>query len=160
EAHHVAALLPEPLDAEAHHVAGLEEFRRLLAEPDARGRARGNHVTGLQHHELRHVGHDVADVENHGAGRSRLHALAIDVEPHRQRLRCRNLVRGDEPRTERAKRLAAFPLGPLPGALELELALGDVVGDAIAGHVIQRFLFRYITRARAYHDGELDLPIG
>src|ERR1700730_243704 len=83
EPHHFAALLAETLDPEADQVAGFEEFRRLLALSDAGRRAGGDHVAGLQHHELRHVGDDMPDVEDHGPGRAGLHAVAVHVEPHR-----------------------------------------------------------------------------
>src|ERR1700719_2463395 len=75
EPHYVAALLAQAFDPEIDHVAGFEEFRRLLALSDAGRRAGGDHVAGFQHHELRHVGDDMPDVENHGPGRAGLHAV-------------------------------------------------------------------------------------
>src|SRR3984957_19591540 len=131
--HHLLLLLTQPIDTERHHVAGFQERRRLHAEPDARRRAGDDDVAGLQDEILRAAPNDVAAVEDHGRGVAALAFLAVDVEPHVQFLRVLDLVLGDEPWAERAKRLAAFALGPLAGALDLEHALGDVVRAAIAG---------------------------
>ena len=40
--------------------------------------------------------------------------------------------------------------------LDLEFALGDVVGNAVAGDRIHRLALREIARACADHDAELD----
>ena len=74
-------------------------------------------------------------------------------------MRFRYLVRGNKPRAERPKSLAALALGPLAGAFQLEGALGDVVGDAIAGDVIEGVLLRDIACAPADHHRELDFPV-
>src|SRR5215469_16752420 len=95
------ALLAETLDAERHHVADIEELRRLHAGADAGRRAGGQNVAGQQRQELRDVGYAFGDWEDHGRGRAGLPALAVDVEPHREGLSVRNLVLGDEPRSER-----------------------------------------------------------
>src|SRR6266478_785403 len=42
------------------------------------------------------MGDDFRHVEDHGAGVSGLHALAVDVEPHVEVLRVANLVTSDE----------------------------------------------------------------
>ena len=69
-------------------------------------------------------------------------ALAVDVEPHLQLLQVGDLVLGDEPGAERAERVVRLALGPLAEALDLEIALGDVVADAVAGDMVQRVGFR------------------
>src|SRR5262249_55530938 len=147
--HHLLALLAQAFDAERDHVARLQEPRRLLALADTRRRPSGDHVAGMEHKNLEQVGEEIFAVEDHGRGRAGLHALAVDVEPHRERLRPRHLVLGHEPRAERSESLAALALGPLPGAFELKGALRYVVGDAIAGDVIECVLLRDVTRARA-----------
>src|SRR3977135_1858774 len=133
EPHHLLLLLAEPVHAEAHDVAGLEEFRlRLHAERDAGRRAGEDHVAGLQHHELRAVPDQMGDAEHHRLGRASLPGLAVDREPHLELLRILDLVLGDQPRAERTESVAALALGPLARALDLEDALGHGVGEGIA----------------------------
>src|SRR3984957_11684811 len=156
---HFLLLLAEPIDTQRHHVAGLQERRRLHAEPDARRRAGDDDVAGLQDEILRAAPDDVAAVEDHGRSVAALAFLAVDVEPHVQFLRVLELVLGDEPWAERAEGLAALALGPLAGALDLEHALGDVVGEAIAGDDVERLVLAQVAGARADDDAELDFPV-
>ena len=74
-------------------------------------------------------------------GAAVLHAPAVDVEPHRQVLRIADLVGGDQPGPDRPEGVAALALVPGAAALDLEVALGDVVDHAIAGDVGQRVGF-------------------
>src|SRR5579862_4165136 len=157
--HDLLLLLAQPIDAERHHVAGFQERRRLHAEPDARRCAGDDDVARLQDEILRAAPDDVAAVEDHGRGVAALAFLAVDVEPHVQFLRILDLVLGDEPRAERAEGFAAFALGPLAGALDLEHALGDVVGQAIAGDDVERLVLAQVAGARADDNAELDFPI-
>src|SRR4029077_2166741 len=157
--HHLLLLLAEPVDAERHHVAGLQERRRLHAEAYARRRAGDDDVARLHDEILRAAPHDVAAVEDHGRGVAALAFLAVDVEPHGELLRVLDLVLGDEPRAERAEGLAALALGPLAGALDLEHALGDVVGEAIAGDDVERLVLAQVWGARADDEAELDFSI-
>src|SRR5262249_44473711 len=132
ELRHLLALLAQAVDPQRHHVAGLEIFRlRLHAERYARRRAGDDDVARLQHEVLRAIPDQVAAIEDHGLGIAALALLAVDVEPHVEVLRIFQLVLGDEPRAERAERLAALALDPLPGALDLEHALRHVIGEAI-----------------------------
>src|SRR5690349_11830478 len=157
--HHLLPLLAELLDAERDDVAGFEKARWLHAETDARRRAGDDHVARLHDEILRARPNDVAAIEDHGRGVAALAFVAVDVEPHVEVLRILDLVLGDEPRSERAKGLAAFAFGPLSGALDLKHALGDVVGEAIAGDHIERLLFAQIAGAAADDDAKLDLPV-
>src|SRR6516165_3554315 len=153
-------LLAEAVDAERDHVAGLEEFRlRLHAQPDAGRRAGEDHIAGLHHEILRAAPDEMSAVEDHGAGVAALALLAVDVEPHVQALRVPDLVLGDQPRAKWAEGFAALALDPLPAALELEDALGHVVGQAIADDHVQRLVLRQVACALADDDGELDLPV-
>src|SRR5204862_3062131 len=93
--------------------------------------------------------------EDHGPGIAGLALLPVHVEPHVELLHVLDLVFGDEPRPERAERLAALALGPLSAALGLEVALRDVVADAVAGDDIERVLLRQIARAAPDHDRDL-----
>ena len=93
--------------------------------------ARVDHVAGLEHHELAQVPDHMINAEDHVRGRSVLPGLTVHQESHPQRVRVLDLVRCDKPRAERVEGLAALALVPLPAALELELALGDVVRDRV-----------------------------
>src|SRR5712692_2846318 len=87
------ALLPESLDGELHHVAGLEEHRcGLDAEADAWRRAGGDDVARQERHVVADVRDDLRDAEHHGARVAGLHALAVDLERHAECLRVADLV--------------------------------------------------------------------
>jgi hypothetical protein len=125
-----------------HHVARLQiPGLGLLAEPDARRGAGGDDVARQQLHELRDIGDDLLDGEDHRRGAAVLLALAIDVEPHRQRLRIADLVGGHQPGADRAEGREALALVPGRAALGLPGALGDVVDHGIAGDMRQRIGF-------------------
>src|SRR3954452_23201652 len=131
-------LLAQSFDAERDHVADVEEGRRLHAGADAGRRAGGDDIARQQREELRDIGNAFRHREDHGRSRTGLAALAVDVEPHRQLLHIRYFILGDQPRTYRTEGVVRLALGPLPEALDLEVALGDVVADAIAGDMIER----------------------
>ena len=78
------------------------------------------------------------DAENHVRGGPVLPQLPVHPEPQPECLRVGDLVGGHQPRTERVERLAALALVPLAAAFELELPLGDVVGDGVAGDARER----------------------
>src|SRR5690242_9877697 len=132
------ALLTETFDAERDDVADVEELRRLHAGADAGRGARGDDVARQQRHELRDIGNALRHREDHGRGRACLAALAVDVEPHRQLLHVGHFILGHQPRAYRSKRVVRFALGPLTEPLDLEIALGYVVADTIAGDMIER----------------------
>src|SRR5262249_22247601 len=102
---------------------------------------------------------DVRTIEDHGFGVAALALLAVHVEPHVEIVDVLDLVFRDQPGPERAEALAALALGPLAAALDLELPLGDVVADAIAGDGVERVLFRQVARAAPDHDRDLALPV-
>lgn len=156
---HLLLLLAQSLDAERHDIAGLQELRRLHAEAHARRRACGDDITGFEHHELRDIGDDGFHIEDHGLGGARLHTHAVDVEPHVELLHVLDLVGGDKPGTERAEGFATLALHPLAAALDLILALGDVIAEAEAGNHRHRVFLRHIASALADHDGEFHFPI-
>src|SRR6185369_12342175 len=123
----------KPLDAQGDHVTDVEELRRLHPGTNARRRARGDDVTWPQRHELRDVGNALRHREDHGCGRSGLAALAVDVEPHRELLHVRYFILGDEPRSDWTEGVVRLALGPLTQSLDLEIALGHVIANAVAG---------------------------
>src|SRR5262249_7431080 len=135
------ALLAKSLDAERHHVARLEIFRLgLHAHRHARRRAGDDHVARLHDKILRAAPDDVPAVKNHGAGVPALAFLAVHVEPHVEILRVLDLVLGNEPWSERAKRLATLTFGPLPRPLDLKDALRNIVGKAVARDDVESLL--------------------
>ena len=103
--------------------------------------------------QLRHA-------EDHGLGAAVLVAVAVDLEPHVEVLRVGDLVRGHQPGADRAEGVAALALVPLAAALDLEVALGDVVDDAIAGDVVHRVGFGDVAGLLADDDAEFDFPVG
>src|SRR6056297_2945824 len=157
---HVLRLRAEPLDAEFDPVAGLEVAWRLLSHADAGGRAGRDHVAGVQGHESAEVADEMGHTVDHRFRRTLLHGLAVDLQPHGQRLRVGDLVTGDEPGPDLAEIVAALALRPLAGMLDLEGAFGNIVRDRVAGDMGQRVRFRDVFRAGADHDGELHLPVG
>ncbi len=156
----VCFLLSKARNAERDDIARLQVARRLLAHADARRRAGGDDVARLQRHEAAEVRHEEGDAVDHGLGGAVLHGLAIDREPHVERLRVGNLVLRHQPGADRAEGVGGLALGPLSRMLELEGALGDIVHDAVAGDIIQRLGFRDVFRGLADDDAELDFPIG
>src|SRR4051794_2617670 len=152
-------LLAKTLDTERDHVADIEEGRRLHAGADAGWRARGDDIARQQREELRDVGDAFGHGEDHGRGRAGLAALAVDVEPHRQLLHVRYFILGDQPGTYGAKGVVRLSLGPLPQTLDLEIALGHVIADAIAGDVVERIVLGDILGASADDGGNFDLPV-
>ena len=79
ERHDGLALFAQAGDTERDHVALLQEGRRLHAHANARWCASANDITGLERHELADVADDLGGTENHGLGRTGLHALAVDL---------------------------------------------------------------------------------
>jgi len=92
-----------------------------MAHADSRRGSRGNDVSGMKTHEPAHITDQVRDTEHHRGGRGVLIAVAINLEPEMQILWIRYFVRGYHPRTNRAKRIRALALHPLPRALELKM---------------------------------------
>ena len=103
----------------------------------------------------------MVDAEDHVGGGAVLARDVVDRERQAQVLRVGDLVGGDQLRAERVERLAALALVPLAAALELELALRDVVREHVAGHVVARLGGgAEVARRTADDDAELDLPVG
>src|SRR5579859_1646952 len=137
------ALLAEAVDAERDDVADIEEGWRLHAKPHAGRRAGGDDVAGQERHELRDIRDALRHREDHGRRVAGLAALAVDVEPHSELLHVGDFVPGHEPRAERAEGVVRLAFGPLAAALLLEVALGDVVANAIAGDMVERIGLRH-----------------
>src|SRR5579862_6191692 len=130
-----------------------------MAHANAGRRAGDDDVARLQHHEMREIRDELADVEDHRLRIARLHALAIDVEPEVQALHIGDFLAGDEPRTERTESRGAFAFHPLAAALCLKLAFGNVVSEAITRDMIERDTLIGVGGALSDDDAELDLPI-
>ena len=101
------------------------------------------------------LGEQVATREAYGTA---LAKLAVDVAAQLQVLRVGCLVRGHDPRPDRAVRVER--LAHHEGLrMELPVARGDVVGDEIAEYVVQRVVLADLLRAGADHHPQLDLVI-
>src|SRR6266446_4678224 len=109
---------------------------------------------------MANIADEVLDTEDQIGGVAVLSALAVDIGRYLELAGVTRLVRGDEPRAERAERVAALALGPLTAALDLVFALGNVVDDAIAGDVLCRVMDGDIAGLATDDDAELDLVTG
>src|SRR5216117_1461207 len=123
----VLASRAEPVDAELHLVPRDEVARRALAECYAGGGAGGDDVAGQERHELADITDERRHVEDELAGRAALLHFAVHLEPHREVVHVRNLVRRGEKRSQRREAVAALALHPLATALQLERPLGVIV---------------------------------
>ena len=102
----------------------------------------------------------MGDAEDHRLGRAVLVAVAVDFEPHLEVLRVGDFVAGDQPGADRAEGVGRLALGPLAAALGLEVALAEVVDDAIAGDMVEGVLLVDVAGFLADDDAELDFPVG
>src|SRR5271165_4224238 len=153
------SLRPQNPPVELDDVAALEELGRLHAEAHALRRAGDDHVSRQQRHELAEMRKDLGDGEDHVAGVALLPDGAVDGERERDRLRVGDLVGRHQPRPERTERVEALALHPLAAALGLPLALRDIVGEAIAGDLLERVALSDALRLGPDNDPELDLPV-
>src|SRR5689334_7505618 len=113
----------------------------------------------MQAHDVREIADQLRYAEDHVGAVAVLVALAIDFEPHAQRMRVGDLVLRDEPGTERTESVAALSLVPRAAALELQFPLRYVVNHAIARNVRRRVGLGDVAGKPADHDAELDLPV-
>nr|GEU28106.1 putative aminotransferase [Tanacetum cinerariifolium] len=153
-------LLAQAGYAHPHHVAFFQEARLRIPHAHAGRRARGDHVARFQRHELRQVADDLRHREDHGGRVTGLHALAVHFQVQVEVLHVADVLGRDQPRADRAERVAALALVPLRAAFELVRPLRHVVDHAVAGHVLERIVFRDVLRAGADDDPELHFPIG
>src|SRR5713101_4356286 len=100
-------LLAETLDRDPHRVARFEEFRRLEAHRDPGRGAGRDDVARDQRHEMADIADDVLDAEDQVGGVAVLPPLAVDFGRDLELAGIAHLVAGDEPRSERAERVAA-----------------------------------------------------
>ena len=141
--------LAEAVDAEFDEVAGVQKDRLgLHPERHARGRTGADDVAGEQRHELADVADERRDAEDHVRRRAPLAELAVDRQPHAERLRIRNLVRRRQEGPDRRERVGALALHPLAAALHLKRALGIVVVEDVARDVGQRRGLGHVRRRR------------
>src|ERR1700710_721902 len=154
------ALLAQLRDAESHHIAGLEIDRLgLHTHADAGRGARRDEVAGQQRDEAAHIADQMGRAENHRPRIARLPALAVEVEPHIERLYIAHLIGGDEPGAGGPEGIGALALVPGAATLDLPLALRDVIDDAEARDVLQGLGLRHMLALAADDDAEFDFPI-
>ena len=87
--------------------------------------------------------------------------LAVHAQLHREVVRVRDLVRGDDPRPERAERVdrLAEAEDAGPHLAPLDVARGDVVEDHVAADVVGRLLGREPLPGLPQDDRELELVV-
>lgn len=154
-------LAAEVIDFESDDIAGAEIARGLHAEADAGRGAGGDDVAGFEGHELRQIMNEERHVEDHRASAAVLAWFVVDPEAKAEIGGIGNFVRCDEPGAEGIEGVARFSLGPLATAFELEGALGDVVGNAVASDARGGFGGGgKVAGFAGDHDAEFDLPIG
>ena len=95
-------------------------MRWLLAQPHAGRGASGNHIAGMQRHELRQIADQMRDAVDHRLGRAVLIGLAIHRQPHGHILRIGHLIARYQPGADLAKVVAGFALGPLARPFDLK----------------------------------------
>src|SRR6266850_202756 len=138
--------VPQSFDLDLDPVAGLEEF--VAAGPDAGGGAREDQVAGVQRGNARQVRDLLGGGKDHPAGVRVLLQGAVDPQPDGEALRIGDLGRRRDPRAERAAAFEALVRGPVEmervprrqRAAPRKVARGKIVGDGVAGDVIERLL--------------------
>src|ERR1700730_16761086 len=91
----------------------------------------------------------------------RLTYLAVHAQGHGEIVRIRNVVRGDDPRAERTKRVdrLAEREDAAPHLTPLDVACRDVVEDDVPGDVVHRLLWAKPLAVLADDHGELELVV-
>ena len=130
-------LSSQTFDAEFDHIASFQETLWLHAEADSGRGAGGDNISGMQGHELAEIGNDMGNAIDHGLAGAVLHRLAIDLQPHAEVLRIGYFVLGYEPWADWTEGVAGLALGPLPLTLGLKGALRHIMGNTIAGDVVE-----------------------
>jgi hypothetical protein len=74
-------------------------------------------------------------------------------------LRIIHFLTAQKIRPYRAKSIAGFPLGPLPGKLHLKISFRQVIHHAIASDMIKRLVLTDIFGGAADHHTQLNFPI-
>src|SRR5690606_19619965 len=154
------ALFAQSVDTQFNYIAFLQEPLWIHAHADAGGRSCRNDVAGEQRHKATKVAYEKGNLVDQVRGRSILTNFAVEFQPQAKVIYVCDFIPRSEKRTQRCKRITAFPLHPLAAVLELKFAFTVVVVQAVAGHIIHRICFFHVTCALANHNGELQLPIG
>ena len=101
------------------------------------------------------------DAEDHVGSGAALHAIAVDVAPQPRWITVGELFWRDEPWSEGIERCAVLALVPLPAALKLKLALGEIARQyETADDRSSLALVLQVARLTANYDTELNFPIG
>mmetsp|Transcript_19834 Transcript_19834/g.43376 ORF Transcript_19834/g.43376 Transcript_19834/m.43376 type:complete len:267 (+) Transcript_19834:161-961(+) len=138
---HGVRQLPNTVHRNAHDVPLRQKPRRLEARPYPRGRARGQHVPGVERHRLRDDRNQLRNWEEHVRDWRVLPQLTVDPCPHPQRL-CDIYVRGRyDPRAHGAEGVHALSQKPLL-VLLLQVPCGDIVQNGVPEDVVHCVLAR------------------
>ena len=119
---------------------------------DARRRAGGDDIAGLERHALRDEGNQRGNVEQHRRGAAVLQPPAVDVQADGDAVRVGQFVGSDEPRPERRRGGQVLAANEVAAVLLDEAAAADVVVQRVAGDTAHRLGAAHAQRAPADHD--------
>ena len=88
-----------------------------------------------------------------------LQLLAIDLEPHVEVERIRQLIGGDQFRTERSECVTGLPLDPLAASFQLKLPFREIVVETVSSDSIRCRLSVCITEGGTHHHGQFHFPV-
>ncbi|MNT23529.1 hypothetical protein D3C72_1589500 [compost metagenome] len=108
---------------------------RVARIADAGRRAGNDKVARLQGHAEREFGNQFGNRKGHLGHRRVLHQFAVDQALQADLVRV-DLVGGHQERAQRHGAVDALALQPLPAVAPLQVALRNVVGQAIAPHML------------------------
>src|SRR5712692_9140491 len=154
--HDSAAQRTDAGNLDFQHVAGLHPYRRIAAVPDALGRPGRDDVAGREFREIRAEGDDLRHRIDQEIGAGLLHLLPIEPRHEYQTFRVRDVIRGDNPRTERT-RAGKILAGGHREFLVIAHAAVDKAG--VSRNVIKRTLDWDVAPGASDHDRQLALEI-
>jgi hypothetical protein len=151
-----------------HDVPRAKVDGRLAAVADAAGRAGRDDVAWLQRREARQDRDESSHREDHLRRGAVLHRPAVDPQLHGEVLGSAGGRSREHARAHGQKRIVplavqpieeAISLARLAAGLEPKVAVGDIVGDGVAGDVVERAFLRDGLTAAADDDSQLGLPV-
>ena len=136
----------------------MQEARRLHADADTGRRSRRDQVAGIERERGREIGDLLPDIVDELACIAVLPDLAVHHGLEAEMVGIADLVRGDDPGTDRAMRVER--LAHREGRrMALPVARRHVVDDGVAEDMVLRVGFAHALRRAADHDAQLDLIV-
>lgn len=123
-------------------------------------RSSKDNITGQQRSALTQERDGLLDAKDHIGRVAVLHNLAVQLGGDAQRLRVLDQVGANDGRPKGRPAVVALAERPLAAAaLELPVAVRDVVADGVAEHVVERLGLGHVTARLADHRHELALVV-